>query len=240
MKKEEIQLTDWHRILVGNAPWEFLLEVLVRSLIMYLILLVGMRLLGKRMSANVSIFEMGVMITLGAIISVPMQTAERGIIPGIVILACVIIFQRTLSWLSYKYKIIESLTQGDESLLIKDGVIDVAELERAKLSHEQLFAKLRGKKIKHLGQVKRAYLEASGIISIFRDAEVRPGLSILPARDQGLYTHEVRSERFYACKNCGNVEGAEAKIRKSCTHCGANDWDRAVKENEEKLMSRSA
>lgn len=97
MKKEDIELTDWHRILVGNAPWEFLLEVLLRSVIMYLILLVGMRLLGKRMSANISIFEMGVMITLGAIISVPMQDAGRGMIPGIVVLACVIIFQRSIS-----------------------------------------------------------------------------------------------------------------------------------------------
>lgn len=240
MKKEDIVLTDWHRILVGNAPWEFLLEVLFRSVIMYLILLVGMRLLGKRMSANISIFEMGVMITLGAIISVPMQTAERGMLPGVVILVCVIIFQRGLSWLSYKYKKIELLTQGDVSLLIKDGVIDVGELKRAKLSHEQLFAKLRGKKIRHLGQVKRAYLEASGIISIFRETDITPGLSILPSRDKVLYDHEERSNRFYTCKNCGYLENTESASRKPCANCGAKDWDGAVRENEEKLMSKSA
>lgn len=116
----------------------------------------------------------------------------------------------------------------------------MSELERAKLSHEQLFAKLRGKKIRHLGQVKRAYLEAYGIISIFREADVKPGLSILPSGDKVLYSHEVRSQRYYACKNCGHVEGDIAKVRKPCSLCGAKDWDRAVRENEEKLMSQSA
>ena len=46
-----IQLTDWHRILAGGTPWEFLLEVVLRAAFTYLLLMVAMRLPGKRVAA---------------------------------------------------------------------------------------------------------------------------------------------------------------------------------------------
>ena len=49
MKKEEIEPWDWPRILFGQAPPEFLVEVLMRTLIVYLALQVVVRLMGKRM-----------------------------------------------------------------------------------------------------------------------------------------------------------------------------------------------
>ncbi|WP_106476593.1 DUF421 domain-containing protein [Phytohalomonas tamaricis] len=237
MNKEDINLSDWHRILVGNAPWDFLIEILMRSVIMYLILLVGMRLLGKRMSANVSIFEMGVMLTLGAIMSVPMQTAERGMVPGVVILGCVIVFHRTLAWLTYKYRKVEAFTQGTPGLLVKNGIIDIDGLKRGKLSHEQLFAHLRGAKVRHLGQVKRVYLESSGSFSIYPQEQPKPGLSVLPARDKSLYHNEGRSRGYCACKNCGYVAVFKSTDRKACTHCGKDDWDQAVNDHEKKFKA---
>lgn len=234
MEKEEYLLADWKRILIGTTPWEFMLEVFVRTVVIYLILLVAMRLLGKRMTANISIFEMGVMITLGAIVSVPMQSHDRGILPGIIILACVIIFQRLLSWINFKSSKIESLTQGEVSLLVKDGVIDIEELGRSTLTHEQLFAQIRGKKIKHLGQVKRVYLEACGIFSIVEQVSPKPGLLILPSSDEAFFKSEERSDDYISCKNCGYVEEVINKER-NCKNCNEKNWDKAVKEVEEEF-----
>ncbi|RCH55308.1 hypothetical protein DJ568_09000 [Mucilaginibacter hurinus] len=73
MKKEEIDLSDIGRILLGEAPPLFLLEVFIRGLATYMFLLVIVRWLGKRMGGQITIMEMSVMITLGAIVSVPMQ-----------------------------------------------------------------------------------------------------------------------------------------------------------------------
>ena len=50
MNKEEIKLSDWQRILIGDAPVEFLLEVFIRTALIYLALLIIMRFLGKRMN----------------------------------------------------------------------------------------------------------------------------------------------------------------------------------------------
>jgi len=78
MKKEEIHLYDIKRILLGQAPVEFMLEVLIRTVITYIALLFLLKLLGKRMDGQVTIIEMSVMITLGAIVSVAMQLPDRG------------------------------------------------------------------------------------------------------------------------------------------------------------------
>src|SRR5687767_8208554 len=102
MKKEEINLWDIERLLFGRAPPEFLLEVFIRALIVYLATLVVVRLLGKRMSGQLTITEMAVMITLGAIISVPMQLPDRGILPGLLALLCALAFQRGINWLGFK------------------------------------------------------------------------------------------------------------------------------------------
>src|SRR5438874_3764069 len=99
MKKDEIHLEDIKRILFGQAPPEFLLETFIRTLIIYIVLLLVIRWLGKRMSGQLTIMEMTVMLTLGAIVAVPMQMPDRGLLQGILILLCVAGLQRGVSLL---------------------------------------------------------------------------------------------------------------------------------------------
>ncbi|MDX3916076.1 MULTISPECIES: DUF421 domain-containing protein [Olivibacter] len=101
MKKEEIKLTDIQRILFGETPAAFMLEVFIRTIIIYLALLLVLKLLGKRMTGQLTIAEMAVMITMGAIVAVPMQIPDRGIVQGIIILLLAVAFLRGLNYLSY-------------------------------------------------------------------------------------------------------------------------------------------
>jgi uncharacterized membrane protein YcaP (DUF421 family) len=228
MKKEEIHLWDWQRILIGEAPAEFMLEVFIRTFIIYLLLLVAVRILGKRMSANITTFEMAVMLTLGAVVSVPMQAPDRGLLQGIVVLACVLVLHRGLTLLTFRSKKLEVITQGDVSLLVKNGMIDVKELKRSAMSHEQLFAQIRNKNLRHLGQVKRVYLEACGIFSIYENTQPKPGLSILPGTDEKIRHRQQRTDNYIVCKNCGNLVAGHLKNAHTCENCGANGWDQAV------------
>ena len=97
MDKEDISLTDVQRILFGEAPPEFLAEVLFRTLVVFLALLIFLRLIGKRMGGVLTFSELAVMLTLGAILAVPMQSPERGILQGLLILVCVLVLQRGLN-----------------------------------------------------------------------------------------------------------------------------------------------
>ena len=97
MKKEDIQPWDWQRILFGEAPPEFLVEVFVRTFIIYIALLIIVRLMGKRMGGQLTVSELAVMVTLGAIVSPAMQIPQLGVLMGILILICALIFQRGLN-----------------------------------------------------------------------------------------------------------------------------------------------
>src|SRR5690554_2634268 len=153
---DEIKLNDWYRIFIGEAPTEFLLEVFIRTVILYIVLLIILRLMGKRMTGQITISEMAVMITLGAIVSAPMQVPDKGIVQGIVILFCALAFQRGLNFWTVKSRKAEALVLGDVCLLVRDGRIDVDQLKKEKMSRQQLFAMLRNNNFFSLGQVERA------------------------------------------------------------------------------------
>ena len=227
MKKEEIHLGDWQRILLGNAPLEFLLEAALRTLVIYLVLLVTMRLLGKRMNGQLSVAELSVMIMLGGIVSVPMQVPDRGLLQGMLVLACILGLFRFVNWLAFKYRRVERLTRGELQIVVADGVLDLNAMARTKLSREQLFANLRAEKIQHLGQLKRVYLEGNGEFSLYPQTPPRPGLSILPDKDAAIHHAEPADLGQQACQRCGYTEHV-ATTPDQCPRCSHRQWTLAV------------
>lgn len=228
MKKEEIHWGDWHRILLGTAPSQFLLEVFIRTVIMYLVLLIVLRLLGKRMGGQLTISELAVMLTLGAIISVPMQVPEKGMLQGILVLFCALLFQRGINYFGLKSHKIENLLQGRESLLIKNGVMVTEQLVSMKISREQLAGVLRHQKIYNLGEVSRVYIEACGLFSIYKYPKAKAGLALLPPQDEAAGTELSVSEDVFVCSNCGNPATTVIQTNMPCNNCSANQWTNAV------------
>jgi uncharacterized membrane protein YcaP (DUF421 family) len=228
MEKADIKLNDFQRILFGEAPPEFLMEVLFRTVIIFLALLVFLRLIGKRMGGVLTISELAVMLTLGAILAVPMQMPDRGILQGILILVVVLLMQRGLNFWEFKDSKVEKITQGEVTMLVKDGVMKVGNMELSRISKQQLFAQLRKNNINNLGKVKRMYLEACGVFSIYAHPDERPGLSALPVKDAELYEKRVQNESgLMACLNCGNTLHKHAATQ-PCELCGGEEWTKAI------------
>jgi uncharacterized membrane protein YcaP (DUF421 family) len=232
MKKQDIHFGDIHRILFGTSPPVFLLEVFFRTLILYIFLLFILRWLGKRMSGQLSIMELAVMLTLGAIVCVPMQIPDRGILQGFLLLLCAVFFQKGFSLAGVLNSKIEDITEGKVALLVKNGVMQIPQMEKERISRQQIFAQLRRIKIFNLGVVDRMYLEASGIFSIFQTPEPKPGLSIMPPDDfdiQGTQIQNVEKIKDFlwiACINCGFVKKPDEIPE--CKDCGHKEWTKAV------------
>ncbi|WP_207429643.1 DUF421 domain-containing protein [Pedobacter sp. SYSU D00535] len=224
MKKEEIKLSDWQRILFGDAPPEFLLEVFIRTLIIYIALIVIARLLGKRMGGQLTLTETAVMITLGAIVAPAMQLPDRGVIFGIILLLCALLFQRGINLWGFNSSKFEKLSQGHSSVLVKDGVLDLEEMKKVRISRQELFAMLRHKNILNLGNVKRAYLEGCGLLSIFTN-EGRRGLSLLPDQDDEQLDGMSAAAGSQACCSCGYVA---IETQEECHNCGSKRWTKAI------------
>jgi uncharacterized membrane protein YcaP (DUF421 family) len=227
MAAEDVYLGDWKRLLLGNAPLGFLAEVLLRVVLTYALLLILVRLLGKRMSGQVSNLELAVMMVLGAIVAVPFQIPERGMVPAIVLLLCVLALHQGLTQLGARSPRAEAFTQGRASALLEDGRLLPSELRRAGLSNEQLFAVLRSHSIAHLGELKRIYFEACGEFSLLRAERPQPGLSVQPVSDEALQQRTPRAKNAAVCARCGHVVPLKHRPER-CAMCDSDIWGEPV------------
>jgi uncharacterized membrane protein YcaP (DUF421 family) len=238
MDKSDIHLTDLHRILFGNAPAEFMIEVFFRTIFIYIFLLVIVKWLGKRMAGQVTITELGISIMLGAIVAPPMETPERGVLQGAFILFMILLFHQWLALAGVTSRKRERIIQGKLSIFVKDGIIQIDEVRKTGVSRAQLIAELRRKSIYNLGKVKRMYMEACGIFSVFTEERDRPGLSLLPVEDDSIHLIQKKpDQKLKACTSCGNTipaEGPDPLSRENlagkqpCGICGNTHWDTAI------------
>jgi uncharacterized membrane protein YcaP (DUF421 family) len=231
MEKEDIHLYDVYRILFGNAPLIFLVEIIIRSVITYIILLAVIRGLGKRMSGQLSFTEMAVMLMLGAIVSSAMQIPERGIIEGCFVLLLVLLMQRLITWRMFKSARLEDKILGQMYLLVKDGVLQTKELSREYISRTQIFGILRSKSIINLGMVKRLYLETSGSFTMYTYKNERPGLSLLPREDKALFNSQHLVSDKKACNICGQLYESTL-VPDQCDNCQSNEFVQPVHGND--------
>jgi len=224
MKKEDINPGDWHRILFGEAPVEFLVEVFVRTFIIYTVLLIIVRLLGKRMSGQLTISELSLMVTMGAIVAPAMQIPQLGVLLGMMILFCALIFQRTLYHFEFKSQRFEEISQGTVSTLVENGIIQLESMDESKISRQQLFTALRNKNVFNLGEVSRVYMEACGTFSIYKNENPFAGLPIYPPSDSGIngFSQKIFPDKP-VCETCGYVSDESQKYQ-SCPVCNSLNW----------------
>jgi uncharacterized membrane protein YcaP (DUF421 family) len=227
MEPWQIKADDWKRIVIGDVPTDFMLEVFFRTIIIYFILLVIVRWLGKRMSGQLTQTEMAVMLTLGAIVSAPMQLPERGILQGILVLLCILAYQRIVNYYGVINPRWESFVNGEPTLLVKNGLIELETMRKSRISKEQLFARLREEQLTSLGEVKRVYLETNGGFSIFKFEQPRIGLSVYPQEDAELVNSQQHDGQHKACSECGFVKSAD-DTDTQCPNCKLNGWTGAV------------
>jgi uncharacterized membrane protein YcaP (DUF421 family) len=231
MKPDDIQITDWMRILFGDAPYEFLIEVIIRILFIYILLVLTMRFMGRRMEAMISRNELIAMVSMAAAIGITMLSPDRGLLPAVVIAIVVITIQRLIAYITTRSASKENIILDEISLLAQDSLLNPKVMTKSRITRERLLAELRATKVKNLAQVQRAYMEANGNFSIVKfqtiKDEDRIGLCILPDFDTDYRNRFSFSDTEVACRSCGNVTNKKSSEKK-CNNCGAKEWEPAM------------
>lgn len=170
------------RMLVGDFSWGFTLEIVVRTVIMYAYTLAIVRVLGKRGLGHLSPFELVIIVALGSSVGDPMFYADVPLVHGFIVITVVVGMQRILQEITERSPRWERFLESKARRLVKGGVVDTQALNREDLSERELFSALREREVEHLGQVRLAYLEPSGVITVFKvdEEHVSPGRSVLP------------------------------------------------------------
>jgi len=222
------EIFEWNRLLFNELPEVFLLEVIFRSTVMFIILLLTLKLAGKRGVKQLSIFETVIVIALGSAAGDPMFYEDVGIVPAAIVFLVIIVLYRTVTWLTGKSKKFEEFIEGKTVCLINNGKFSVTSFRKETLAQDEFFSELRVKSIEHLGQIKHAFIEPSGEISVFfyDDKEVGYGLPILPA----LFNKKskvISVDGIYACSFCGHTEEQKTGTA-TCKVCKKEEWVEAI------------
>ena len=225
---QEAASFSWKTLLLGSENWNFLWETILRTLIMFVVILVSLRILGKRGVKQLSVFELVVIIGLGSAAGDPMFYKDVGILPAVIVFALIITLYSAVTFIVGKNKKFEQLVEGKPVCLIKNGFFSIENFKKEALGEDEFFAELRMQGVSQLGQIEEAIIESSGSISVFFYPEeaVKYGLPIMP-RSLDTSQRKITEEDHYACAFCGYTEKLSPTEIHTCPSCKKGRWVKA-------------
>lgn len=215
-------------IFTEGVEWDFLYEIIGRSLIMFLLILLVLRISGKRGVRQLTLFEVAIVLGLGSAAGDPMFQEDIPILYAAIVLFTVILLYKLITWLASKSQFATELLEGKPMLVVKDGMFDTNQMNGMDFSKLEFFTELRNLSIEHLGQVRRALLETDGSMSVlyYSKEEIRFGLPLFPEHYQEINQTDLNIH-YLACMHCGNVVGF-TPIFQTCERCKKKKWTKAM------------
>lgn len=150
-----------------------MLVIFVRSIILYLIILVVMRLMGKREIGQLQPFELVIAIMIADLASIPMTEGGVPISNGIIPILGLLIMHLIISIINMKSIRMRKILCGKPSILIYRGKIDEKMLKKERFTINELEERLRGNNVNAIGDVEYAILETSGQLTVIQKPNKR-------------------------------------------------------------------
>ena len=161
----------------------------VRTVILYLVLIIGVRLMGKRQVGQMEPSELVVAMLVADLATIPMQNEGLPLYTGIVPILAVLGLELLLSALSVYSLRLRRLLCGKPVILIENGRLLQENLRKTRMTADELTGHLRLKEVLDLNTVQYAILETSGELSVFLFPQHRPASALeakIKAQKQGL------------------------------------------------------
>ena len=223
---QAITAFDFKRMLIGEEPPLFLLEILVRTIIIYAYTLLLLRWLGSRTVGQLSTVEFLLVIALGSAVGDAMFYPEVPLVQAMMVVTVVVVANKLLDLSISKSGRAERLLDGRPREVVRDGVVSRKFIQQNWMSIYELFQELREEGIEQLGEVRRAYIEKDGRVTVFRQrGKTPPGLPIVPPAQ--IEPHKLVSpgdpaarDAALVCTTCGSgYDGSDC-----CANCGRTEW----------------
>ena len=144
-----------------------------RSIVLYIIVLIVMRLMGKREISQMQPFELAISIMIADLASIPMTEIGIPIFNGIVPILGLLVMHLLISVINIKSVNLRKFICGKPSILIYRGKIDEKVLKKERFTINELEERLRSNNIFNIGDVEYAILETSGQITVIPKPEKR-------------------------------------------------------------------
>ena len=160
--KKRIYFSLYHQTLTEVKN----LNILIKGIIIYVVVAVAVRFMGKRQIGELQPGELVITIVLSQIATMPLQDKEFPMLSGITLVFLFVALELLSSFLAMKFRPYRTMMQGHSVLIIKDGHILQKNLSMIRYSTDDLLEALRLKDVFDISDVQYAYIETNGSVSI--------------------------------------------------------------------------
>ncbi len=163
-----------------------LLQIVLRTGLIYLLVLIGVRLSGKREVGQMTPFDLTLLLLLSNSVQNAMTGPDTSLAGGAVAAATLLIVNYLVAAVAGRNRRMRKLIEGEPSLLIHDGKVIPSHMARERVSMDELHRALREHGINSCDQVALAVLEVDGSISCLKYDEITPNANTHLARRKGI------------------------------------------------------
>lgn len=150
-----------------------------RTVLFYIIILLALRIMGKREVGELGVIDVVVFIIMAEVAAFALDSTDEKLMEAIVPIVVLLLIQLITSYVSLKSKKFRDIVDGDPSVLIRHGEIIEEEMRRQRYNLDDLFQQLREEKIGSIREVTFAFLEPSGNLSVFTKQDTQPVLALI-------------------------------------------------------------
>jgi uncharacterized membrane protein YcaP (DUF421 family) len=154
---------DWQKFFVPSIS---LIEIILRGSLIYLIIFSILRFILKREAANLSITDLLVVVLIADAAQNAMGSTYTSVTEGIVLVLTIVFWSYLLDWLGYRFPIFQRFVHPPPLPLVKEGRLIRRNMRREMITEGELMSQLHQQGIEDVAEVKAAYMEGDGNISI--------------------------------------------------------------------------
>ncbi len=176
----------------------------IRTIILYFVVVIGLRLMGKRQIGELEPSELVVAILISELAAIPMQDPGTPLVSGVLPIVTLLCLELLFSAIQIKSLRFRQMLCGKPSLVMSEGRILQKELRRNRLTTDELIEELRQKGVTDLATIKYAIVETNGQLSVIQYAKYKspnaedmsiqveePGLPVIIINDGNILAHNM-------------------------------------------------
>ena len=146
----------------------------IRTVVLYIFITIGIRIMGKRQIGDMQPNELVVTLLISEIAALPLQDTSQPLINGIVAVFMLVILEIVISVITMKCYSIRKVMNGKSAVIISNGKIDQAVMKRVRMTVIDLIELLRGQNVFDINTVAYAVLEVNGELSVLLKSQFQP------------------------------------------------------------------
>jgi len=184
-----------------------MLPILLKGIVIYFVVLIVIRFMGKREIGQLSIFDFAIILVIADLLVVGLEDKSTPFYYYILPIAALAIIQKIIAFLMLKVPPLRVAFEGKQSLIIDNGKLNIKEMKKQNYNVDDLITQLRLKNIRSISEVKYAILETNGEISVYKHKDF--------SSNQLNQDQDVSSTKSRNSNVTNNYSGSETKPKEA-------------------------